>query len=300
MKTKSYISSILALTFACAAAQAGTASIPAAKGPSTLPPVENWLDKTITPVTNPIFFEDAVIRTEIRPIYLHHTIDNGFVTQGGDVNVYALQIRYAITDRLAVIATKDGYIDLNPGAGGDSQGWADVALGLKYAVIDDRENQFILTPGFTFEIPLGNKDVFQGNGSGEWNVFVSAEKGLGDLHLLGNVGFRIPNDTSEESTLFHYSVQADYYLHRYFIPFVSLNGFTVVDEGGSLPIDTEGFDLINFGSSKADGVNQMAFGVGFRSRVLDNVDVGFAWETALGSPKGLFDERITVDVSIRF
>lgn len=263
-------------------------------------PATDWLDHTISPVTNPIYFEDAAIRTEIRPIYLHHNIDNGFITQGGSVDVWALQLRYAITDRLAFIATKDGYISLDPGAGGSQSGWADVAAGFKYAVIDDRANALLVTPGFTFEIPLGNRDVFQGNGSGQFDVFVSAQKGFGDFHLSGNTGFLLPLDRAEESTSFHYSVMADYYVHQYFIPFVSLNGFTVVDSGDTVPIDTEGFDLINFGSSKANGTNQMALGFGFRSRLTKNVDFGFAYETAVGSPKGLYDNRLTFDLSFRF
>ena len=261
MKTLSYSKVFFTLGLTCLPALAGTVSVPVGKDNVAKQPIpSNWLDRTISPVTNPIFFEDAAIRSEIRPIYMHHTIDNDFITKGGDVNIYALQVRYAINERLAIIATKDGYIDMNPGAGSSQDGWADVALGLKYAIIDDRENHFILTPGFTFEIPLGNKDVFQGNGSGEWNVFVSAEKGFGDFHLLSNVGLRVPNDTSDESTVFHYSLQADYYACNYFIPFVALNGFTVVDSGNALPLSSEGFDLINFGSSKSGGVNQMALG----------------------------------------
>jgi hypothetical protein len=40
---------------------------------------------------------------------MHHRLDSGFVV-GGSVNVYAVQLRYAVNDRLAIIATKDGCI----------------------------------------------------------------------------------------------------------------------------------------------------------------------------------------------
>lgn len=304
MKINSFtqtIARVVALSaFTAGSALAGSAPAPAGKGITIPANPTDWLDHTIAPVTNPIYFEDAVIRNEIRPIYLHHNIDNGFVTQGGSVDVWALQARFALTDRLALIATKDGYISLDPGAGESQTGWADVALGLKYAVIDDRANSFLLTPGFTFEIPLGNRDVFQGNGDGQFDVFVSTQKGFGDLHISANAGFLLPLDGGEESTSFHYSVMVDYYLHQYFIPFVSLNGFTVVDGGSTLPIDSEGFDLINFGSSKADGVNQMALGFGFRSRLMKNLDLGVAWEMGIGSPKGLYEDRLTVDFCLRF
>jgi hypothetical protein len=60
----------------------------AAKNPA---PVEvDWKAHTIAPVTNPIFFEDPVIRSEIRPIFVYHTIDNNFLTGGGHATLYAL------------------------------------------------------------------------------------------------------------------------------------------------------------------------------------------------------------------
>lgn len=295
MKTKSNTTLILTLAAAATLARAGT--------PAPMPPpaaTEDWLTTAISPVTNPIFFEDPAIRSEVRPIYIHHNIDDGFITGGGDVNVWALQFRYAITDRLALIATKDGHIDIDLDSGGSANGWADVALGLKYALIDDRASQFILTPGFTFEFPLGDEEVFQGNGDGELNLFVSAAKGFGNFHLTGNAGFRIPMDGNDESTLFHFNLMADYKCHRYFHPFVSMSGITVLDEGNAMPLATEGYDLINFGSAFADGETQVVVGGGFRSHLTDSVDFGIAWETAVTSPEGLFDDRVTADIIWRF
>lgn len=261
----------------------------------------SWLDKTISPVTNPIFFESPFIQTEVRPIFMYHEIDKSFVTRGGDVEVYAAQIRWAITDRLALIATKDGYIDFNPEAGlTHEEGFADVAAGFKYALIKDDENEWMVTPGFVFEIPMGNIDVFQGNGDGEWNLFASAAKGFGNFHVLANAGFRIPNNWCDETAQAHYSLHLDYYTCKWFIPFVTLNGFTVLSEGKGLPLDNEGYDLINFGSSNAEGRSSLVFGLGMRSRVHKNVDLGFAWEKGLTTPKALFDDRFTVDAIIHF
>lgn len=261
----------------------------------------NWKENTISPVTNPIFFEDAVIRTEIRPIFVYHRLDDAFITGGGSAELYALQLRVALTDRLAFIATKDGYMNLDtPVLGSSTEGWMDIAAGFKYALIDSEEHAFILTPGFTFEIPLGDKEVFQGEGDGEWNLFISAQKGFGNFHLQSNVGVRLPNDTDAKSSILHYSLQAGYFLHRLFIPFVTANAFTVLSEGNGLPLDSEGYDVINFGSSMADGVTQVALGAGFRSRLTEHVDFGIAYERAVTSPEGLFDDRFTFDFSIRF
>lgn len=259
----------------------------------------SWKDHTISPVANPFFHEDAVIRSELRPVFVYHNIDDSFLG-GGQARLYAMQIRYALTDRLAFIATQDGWFDVDNDAIGNPEGWMDLALGFKYALIDDEASQFILTPGFTFKIPTGDRDVFQGRGGGEWDLFVAAQKGFGDFHLSGNLGLRLPNNRDENSTLVHYSLMADWYTCRWFIPFVAFNAFTVVDAGNNIALNTEGYDVINFGAGGSQGVTQGTLAVGFRSRIFSNVDLGLAYEKAVIEPHGLTEDRFTLDVSIRF
>lgn len=261
---------------------------------------DDWKDKTIAPVSNPVFFEDPHIRSELRPLFAQHYIDEGFITGGGDIKLYAVQLRWAVSERFALIATKDGYIQFSPEVGKDQDGWADIAAGFKYALIDKRDAEFILTPGVTFEIPTGNERVFQGNGHGEWNVFVSAAKGFGNLHLTANAGGRIPNDFDEETAQAHYSFQIDYFTCKYFIPFAVINGFTVLSEGEALPLDSEGYDLINFGSSNAQGDTFATIGGGFRSKLTKRFELGFSYDKAFLNPKGLFDDRYTVDLIFHF
>lgn len=272
----------------------------------------DWKSGLISPVANPIYFEDARITSEVRPIFMNHWLPDTFkfaggsAPLGGEVRVYALQIRYAINERLAFIATKDGYIEFKPNHTLTEQyGWADLAAGFKYALVDDAEKQLLITPGLTITLPTGDKDVFQGDGSGEWNLFVSAAKGWNDLHLLGNLGFRIPNDSSAQTYQAHYSLQLDYRTCDYFIPFIVLNGYTILSEGddqllGAVPLNTEMYDLANFGSTNAKGDTQLAIGGGFRSQVTDSVDVGVAYEAGISDPKGIFDKRVTVDMIWRF
>lgn len=291
---------LVMLTLFSPALQAGTSS-PLANSPPAAPiDAISWKQHTISPVSNFVNFEDPVIRSEIRPVYVFQNIDNGFITGGGDAYATGVQFRYAVTDRLGVFMNQGGYIGVNPTLGEDFGGWADLGFGVKYALIDDEANQFILTPGIGFVIPTGDPEIFHGRGNGEWNFFLSAAKGFGDLHFTGNAGFRVPNDSATQSSIFHYSLQADYYVCRWFIPFVFANGWTVVNNGNNLPLGTEGYDFFNFGSSGADGVTQVTAGAGFRVRVLDNMDLGFAYERAVVEPKGFFDDRFTFDISFRF
>ena len=266
-----------------------------------------WKSKAIAPVANPLFFEEAQIRSDIRPIYMHHDFRTslggsiGAIPLGGDAQVAAVQLRWAINERWAIIATKDGYIDFNPdNTLAPDEGFGDLGFGVKYALIDHEEHQYMLTAGLKLELPTGNTGVLQGNGKGEWNPFISALKGYGDFHLSGTLGARIPNDFDDESSMLHYSLMADCYLHRYFIPFATVSAFTVLSEGNGLPLTAEGFDLVNFGASSASGTTQAAVGVGFRSRVLEQCDFGFAYEWGVTGTDDIFDNRATFDFVYRF
>jgi hypothetical protein len=280
---------------------------------------DDWKARAVSPVTNPLFFEDPHIRTEARPIFAYHHIGADLLDSlglkgvgGGDVRVYAMQLRYAVTDRLAIIATKDGYTDIHfdhlPSL--SKSGWNDLAAGLKYALIQDAEKDEILTAGVKIELPTGNERVFQGNGSGEWDLFLSGAKGYKNFRALGSVGWRIPNNFDDESSIAHYSLQFEYRTCKWFIPFVAANGITVVAAGNQSTLaDTgvgidgwkvEGFDLLNFGANNSDGFTQIVGGVGFRSQLCSWADLGFAYEKSLTTPKALFDDRFTVDFVIRF
>jgi len=272
----------------------------------------NWEDQAISPVGNPIYFEDPRITTELRPIFMEHWLpstfdfNGGHVPLGGEVRVFALQLRLALSDRLAFIATKDGYIEMRPdNTLGHSYGWADIAGGLKYKLIDDVDNQLIVTPGFTITAPIGTRKVYQGYGKGEWNLFVSGEKGFDKFHVTGNLGFRIPNDFSAQTAQTHYSLQMDYYVCQYFIPFFVGNGYTILSKGdrkllGVVDLNTEMYDLINFGSTKAVGTTQLTVGGGARSKITKNIDIGVAYEAGVVNPVGIFASRLTADAIFHF
>ncbi|MCE9518175.1 MAG: hypothetical protein K8R87_01190, partial [Verrucomicrobia bacterium] len=146
---------LLTFVFALLAqtSQAGTPA-PSPKQP-TLDEVANWKDDTLNPVLDPIIFEDAIIRSEIRPAFGYQNLSKDFITQGGDLQVYGIQLRWAVTDRLALIFSKGGYNVINPGAGSKIEGWGDLQIGMKYALIDKPEDQFILTGGVILEVPTG-------------------------------------------------------------------------------------------------------------------------------------------------
>ena len=260
------------------------------------------LSQMISPVSHPVTFEDPRHSTELRPIFAYHEIDKDFVTGGGDVQVYALQARFKVTDDFSIIATKDGYVVLDPKAVVPRDaGFADISLGAKYSFY--RTENSIMTAGLRYEAPVGDENLFQGNGDGAFNPFFStafAPCGMEDLHFMAGSGLRIAaND--HDSSFWDTDLHVDYQIGNFY-PLVELNLVHPYQSGDRLPIADEGEDFFNFGAANAAGKNILTAAVGARYRVTDNVDAGVAYQFPLdrGDGANIIDWRITADMIFRF
>ena len=253
----------------------------------------------ISPVTHPVSFEDPRHSTELRPIYVHHEIDDEFITEGGNVNIYALQARFKINDDLSIIATKDGYVDLNPDAVvPEDTGWANIAAGVKYSFFRDENS--IVTAGLRYEIPLGDEEVLQGEGDGLFNPFISAGMAVDNWNLMAGTGFRLRID-SEDSSFYDLDLHASYKIGNFY-PLVEFGLVHVLAEGERLPIPDEGEDFFNLGASASGGETLTTIAIGARYRLTDNIDIGGAWQFPLETGPGtrIMNNRVTADLIYRF
>ncbi len=263
------------------------------------------LDQIAEPVSNPVNFEDPRIVSNLKPIFAYHKIDDKFVTGGGDVRIYALQARFALSDDLAIIATKDGIVDLNPNSVlDDESGLANVAGGVKYSFYKDSAQSSIATAGLRYEAPLGAERVLQGQGKGILNPFVSAATVLGceeqPLNLVGSTGLRIPFST-DDSMFYDASLHADTRFD-WFSPLVEVNLFHVLDAGTRLPVVDEGQDFFNLGSSKSNGETMVTAAAGFRADLMKDLSWGTAYEFPLAKGPGtrITEWRLTTDLTYKF
>jgi len=277
--------------------------------PTAFAEEEDVFRSWISPVSSPTNFEDPRATAEVRPLFVYHMLSEDFVSDGGDVYIGAVQARLAIGDRLGIIATKDGYVWMNPDANlPDSNGWANLAFGAKYSVWRDPETQTIATLGLRYEAPSGSKDVFEGQGDGILNPFLSAGWGCGNFHLLGYTGARLPI-SGADSAFFDLSLHADYKLGMFY-PLLEWNWVHVLDGGRRVPIDQEGFDFFNLGARDAGGNDVVTMAAGGRIRPWDHIewlggrvgsiDFGAAYEFPLTHEGDVFGGRLTADVVIRF
>lgn len=262
-------------------------------------------EKFHEPVGQPIYFESPFNDTGLRAIYLKHDFSDQSALQGGGVTVYALQARLALTERLALIATKDGYSELEHNIGGthyEDEGWNDLAGGLKYVWLFDRAQDYAVTPGIRYQAENGHRGILQG-GVDEFSPFISFAKGWNDFHMVGNVTVRIPLDGDEGNTVGHWDLHFDYDVNPksdcVVAPTVEVHGVHYLSDGDvALPVG--GLDYTNLGSQPAENFVAWA-GVGLRAEFAKKYEFGAVYEFALTDPDDdIMDTRITVDFIVRF
>jgi hypothetical protein len=267
--------------------------------------VEGGFDRYVPPVTNPIFNETPLITTEIRPIYFYQKVPGDFVTGGGNINVVAAQIRIALTERLGSLATTDGFAfaefdSVLP----NEEGFADLVVGLKYAVHYDPAAGEVLTLGARYTIPTGNLDVgglrLSGIGAGYLHGFVSGMKIIDNgLQLQGNIGLQ--QALSSNNTSFAYaSAHASYEIAPDVYPLIEANVFLPYDGGDRGPgSKLTGFDVADVGSS--DPEEMVTLAAGARWRAHENTIFGAAFEYNLNeNQNSLFQWRAMSDVALHF
>jgi len=275
----------------------------------------------IAPISAPFLFEEPFITTGLSAWYIYHEFPNSSALDGGHLNAMALQARVAITERLAFIATKDGYVWNDPGQNllDNEQGFLNIAAGFKYALVDMREDNFILTPALRVEIPVGSRDVYSGYGDGIFIPSVSSAWGIADFHVMGSLGGQVPFDMDDQSTQLFYNLHLDYALFSHFVPLVELNGYHWTRSGeGNLPIQTdvrlrlstvqtalgtgpfEGVDLVNLGSQGVTGNDIVTFAAGARIPITKHVSFGAVYEFPLTSREDIFDQRVTANLMLEF
>lgn len=256
----------------------------------------------VSPVSSPLFNETPYITTEVRPMWLHQDIPSQFATDGGDIDVLAVQLRVALTDRIGFIATKDGWADIDfDKAVTDENGAANLAFGFKFAAISQAETNTLLTLGIKYEAPSGDIKTdgikMQGQGDGLIDLFVSGARTFDRVGVQASLGTQIAMDQDKDSSFLHYSVHVDYDVMERVFPLIEFNGYTPIEDGNrTTGLNANGLDLVNLGSNDADTV--ITFAPGVRVRLMDNVDYGFAFEMPLTDDEDLMDWRITNDFVI--
>lgn len=281
-----------------------------AKLTSLIRPSDRCFDDFISPMIDFVHFEDPRNLTELRPIFVHHNIPNalgpGAVPAGGSVQLFAAQFRIALTDRLSLIAVKDGYILDSTEGDLDTllhSGWADIAGGLKYNLVRNVESGSLLSGGFTYEIPLGTQGSFQAVGNGQFHFFATGGQRLldGNAHVLSSFGWQLPVDQGAQTTFVHWNNHFDLRLTNQLYVFTECSWRSWTDSADAgLPLGVGGQDLLNLPVTNIAGTDLLTQNVGVKLKPRSNVEWGVAYEFPVTSFKDIIEDRWQFEAIVRY
>jgi len=244
----------------------------------------------VMPVTSPYYHENSLITTDVRGWFVYHQFPDSSLP-GTNASDYAVQLRVALTDSLQLVAYKDGYLDINGVT--STEGWNDMAAGLKWQFLRNDEQHLYAAAGVGYEFRTGESAALQNDA--EVRGWLSVDKGWGNFHAGATVNVRV-NTTSQESgngncNFFDWHLRADYKVNDWFSPVVEMNGYhTWNAANGGLPLN--GADVINVGANGAKATVDLGMGVEFRAGGC--TAIRFAYEFPLtNNNSDIYGTRIT-------
>jgi hypothetical protein len=276
-------------------------------------------DGFTAPVSMPFYFEDPFITTGLYTWGVWHEFPTKSAFQGGDAYLVAAQLRIALTDRLGLIATQDGYAWMYPKNSllDDSSGWMNYMFGLKYALYENKEAGFIASASVRFKTSWSSASIYQQGGKGGWLPGMSLAWGADKVHLIADAGGYLPMDGGAESTFAFYNLHVDYAVTPILSPFVELNGISYTDDGNghrpiklangaSIPLSTaqsvlgtggfEAVDFANLGSKNVAGQTYLTWALGLRCKLSPHSSIGIAYERPFTSDKEITLQRGTLSL----
>ena len=262
---------------------------------------DHAFDGFTTPLSNPVQSKDPRSLTELRFLYLGDYSRNSTpVIGGGTFQVYAMQARLAVTERLQLFADKDGLVMISPKGGRSIFGLANINAGAKYVFIRDEENQFLFSGALQYEAPTGYPAIFEGHGNGLLAVYGIVGKQFWDnWHFISTFGDNIALNNSN-SGYFMATAHIDRRFGK-FVPFYEGNWFYYNQSGRHVPgVGSEGGGLLNLGASKVMGLNYVTNAIGFNYEFNQHVIFGVAYEYQLTSRTMIMNNVINAQLIFRY
>lgn len=250
---------------------------------------DHAFDGFVSPFSNPVQFKDPRSTTEARGIFIAAWSDPAMPLGDTTAQIYALQLKAAVTERFQVFADKDGIVRLNPGVGASQTGLANLAVGGKYAFYRDPDTQTIASAVVQYEAPTGYANIFQNQGSGLLAGYVVlGQEFAEDAHAIVQFGQNFSMNVLN-SGYFLTSAHVDRRFGR-FVPFYEANWFYYNQNGRFLPsLGIEGGGLLNLGAGQVMGLSYVTNAVGFWYDLSDSQFVGLGYEFQVSQPVMLFD-----------
>lgn len=261
---------------------------------------DHAFDGFVQPFSNPIQFKDPRCMTDFRGIFIAAWSDPAMPLGDTSGQVYAFQLRAAVSERFEVFAAKDGIVRLSPGIGASQTGLANIAAGAKYAFYRDPDTQTIASAVVQYEAPTGYANIFQNQGSGLLAGYVVlGQEFAGSTHAIVQFGQNMAMNALD-SGYFLTAAHIDKRIGR-FTPFYEANWYYYNQNGQFLPtLGIEGGGLLNLGAGQVMGLSYVTNAVGFWYDLSSWQQLGLGYEFQVSQPIMLFDNYAMCQYIMRY
>jgi hypothetical protein len=237
-----------------------------------------------------------------------------------NAQVYGPAINLALTDRLSIGMNQGGYAAIHvDGAdrdrrrpllnflfpdrgaefGGSRTGFLNTGGFVQYTLIEDVQDQFLLTAGLRGIVPIGSYEVFQGHGPLQLVPYLTVGKEFGQFHFLGTVGYQFPAGGGGAGLqLFNFNVHLDRQCFGWLYPLVEFNcAYHTENVPVQLPTRIGYFNLDNFSSTG----NIVTLSVGANAVLIrDRLEFGAVYTTELASQRNFSLNGLLVKMTLRY
>ncbi|AMV28166.1 hypothetical protein VT84_27415 [Gemmata sp. SH-PL17] len=263
---------------------------------------DHEFDGFVGPVSNPVFSKDPRSNSYARFLFINNNIPASHPLGGGNIQVYALQTNLAVTERLSIIAEKDGLAHFATRNAPSQTGFLNLAAGLKYTFYRNVETQTLAAAGFLYEIPSGEAKVLQNHGAGSFAPFVSfGQEFAQKWHYLQTTGYYFPVNNAQGSSFLYNSFHVDRQVLGWLYPLAELNWFWYTSGGKRLPTAIgEGDGLLNLGTRGQAGAHLVTAAFGAKAVLSKNYSIGAVFEVPLSNRHDVLNQRLTVELIARY
>lgn len=263
-------------------------------------------------MTNPLQAIDPRSLTQIWPVFMSSSWNPNGPLPGGNGQVYGAGMNVAITDRFSIGLNQGGFATLNFNPietrferlndrlnefRGTRTGWLNLGGFAQYTLIENVEDQFLLTLGSRLGVPTGEAEVFQGHGQPQLSPYFTVGKGWGNFHVLNTTGygFSLGKDRDSSSS-FYGNLHFDYKIGRFY-PLLEFNWAAFERQAPDLPLDR---GLVSFGNANITG-SYLTISPGLNVVLVpDRLEIGGAYTAKIASERDLSLNSMIAKMIVRY
>src|SRR5262249_57257211 len=179
------------------------------------------------------------------------------------------------------------------------KGWLNFGGFFQYTLIEDVEDQFILTVGLRWIAPGGSHEVFQGHGPAQLAPYMTVGKEFGNYHVLATTGYLFPVGPGDDNLkLWYANIHLDRQCFGWLYPLVEFNSNYLTKGVSPRLLTRRGF--VDFGNFEGTGtVVSLAAGAD-AVLIRERLEVGAVYTTVIGSQRDFSANGLLVKMTIRY